>query len=85
MPSVRQQGGNAIAVKLKPITEQEFVAQVIAYLTLHGCFVWRQNQGGLKVGSRFVRFTSVVGVADVVGVMRGGKFIAIEGAGHGGH
>ena len=46
-------------------------------LRLHGAFCWRQNTGAFKVENRFFR-SSIAGVSDILGVLQGGRFIAIE-------
>lgn len=59
--------------------EQDLVAQVLAYLALRRVFAWRANSGATKIGPRFVRFASIDGVSDVLGVLpRGGRFLACE-------
>lgn len=41
-------------------------------------FIWRQNVGAAQVdGDRWVAF-GVPGCADILGVLRGGRFLAIE-------
>lgn len=58
--------------------EQALVKQVLDYLTLRGVLCWRQNAGGAKLGRQFVRFTSLDGVSDVLGVLPRGRFLACE-------
>ncbi len=59
-------------------SEQALVNQVITYLNLYGHYVWRQNTGAMTTeGGRFVRFGHK-GIADVIGVLKDGRFIAVE-------
>jgi hypothetical protein len=64
--------------------EREIQRQCLEWLGLHGVFCWRQNAGALTVPEawgrkrRFVRFASVPGVSDVLGVLPGGRFLAVE-------
>jgi hypothetical protein len=55
--------------------ETSLVAACIQYLTLRGCFVWRQNQGAVKAEhkgkTRFLRFANVNGISDIVGMTNG--------------
>lgn len=46
----------------------------IDFLTLKGCFVWRQNNLAVKGRT----FRGKKGVPDIVGVMRNGSFIGVE-------
>jgi hypothetical protein len=43
---------------------------------------WRQNQGaltGTRGGKRlFVRFAAMPGISDILGVLPGGRFLAVE-------
>lgn len=48
------------------------------YLKMKGIFVWRQNSGSAKIGSRFVRFTSITGISDIIGICPDGRFLAVE-------
>lgn len=68
---------------MKSSTEQDLVRVVLDYLTLRGVFVWRQNGGATRYpkktgGHYFVRFTSIKGVSDILGVLPGGQFLAVE-------
>ncbi len=66
----------------KPRNEAAIVKAVIQYLTIRGCFVWRQNAGAVsgeyKGKRRFVRFSGAKGVSDIIGVLPSGRFIAVE-------
>lgn len=65
----------------KPL-EKDIQGQILDYLHLRRVFAWRQNAGAMKgehKGKRwFVRFASVDGISDIVGVLPGGRFLAIE-------
>jgi hypothetical protein len=53
----------------------------LEYLTLCGCFMWRQNTGAMtgehKGRKWYVRF-GVKGLSDIIGVTPEGLFIAVE-------
>ena len=61
--------------------EAEIVKSILAYLKLHGAFVWRQNSGAMtgeyKGKRRFVKFQTQKGMSDIIGIWRG-QFLAIE-------
>jgi hypothetical protein len=63
--------------------EKESVLQkaIIDYLNKIGIIAWRNNTGAFKLShggkSRFVRF-GLPGAADIFGVLKDGRFIAIE-------
>lgn len=42
-----------------------------------GCLAWRNNTGAAKLGERFIRF-GVPGLPDIIGVLPGGRMLAIE-------
>lgn len=62
--------------------EGDIIKVCLQWLTLHSCFVWRQNQGAFsgeyKGRKRFVRFSGADGIADIIGLTREGRFLAIE-------
>jgi VRR-NUC domain len=63
--------------------ESDIVRACLTWLRLHGVFCWRQNQGAIggayKGKRRFLRFTSVAGVSDILGVLRPqGLLLALE-------
>jgi hypothetical protein len=64
-------------IGLPKISEQALVRQAVAYLTLNGCYVWRENVGAMRIRDRFVRFGHK-GVSDVLGVSPDGRMIAVE-------
>lgn len=64
-------------MKRKKQTESALVAAVIKLLRMHGCYVWRQHQGLMRVDGRMIRFGSI-GLPDVIGVTKNGRMIAVE-------
>lgn len=63
-------------------TEAEIQAQCLAYLALGGFVHWRSNTGAARLPgkggrTRLVRF-GTPGVSDILGVLPGGRFLAIE-------
>ena len=61
----------------KGLSEAEVLNQCTAYLTARGIYHWRQNTGAFKVENRFIR-TGMKGVSDILGVLPGGRLLAIE-------
>ncbi len=61
------------------VPESHVVKACIDWLWNHGCFVWRNNSGGYKPEgtSRFIRFGRK-GSADIIGLTKHGRFIAVE-------
>ena len=58
-------------------TEAQVVRACLDYLKLRRIFAFRNNTGAYKVEERFVRFGSK-GSADILGILPGGRFLAIE-------
>ena len=56
---------------------KDLIAACLAYLEGYGVFAWKSNTGAAKIGNRFVRF-GVKGVADIIGCMERGRFLAVE-------
>lgn len=50
----------------------------LEYLKMKGVYCWRQNSGSAKIGSRFIRFTSINGISDIIGICPDGRFLAVE-------
>ena len=65
-------------MSLKKPTEQSIVNACLQLLALRRVFAWRVNQGAVKTEGRFVRFNHAEGISDIVGVMPGGRMIAVE-------
>lgn len=60
------------------LTANVLTAQAIGYLTLCGCFVWRNNTGSYKPDEkRFLRFGKK-GSGDIIGMTRDGRFLSVE-------
>lgn len=55
--------------------------QIMQYLRLKRIFAWRQNTGAFimqdKGRKRFIR-CGIAGLSDIIGILPGGKFLAIE-------
>ena len=66
----------------KKIKEQDLKKLVVEYLNRQGHYVWPTNAGMAffydKNGRRSVFRSGFKGLADVVGMINGGKFLAIE-------
>ena len=58
--------------------EGEIVKACLDYLTFYGAFVWRNNTGALKDKTNRPVFFGKPGSADIIGVLPGGRFIAVE-------
>jgi len=59
--------------------ENPLVTGCIAVLKSRGALVWRQNQGGAYAHGYFIRFTrGVDGISDIIGLLPGGRFCAVE-------
>jgi hypothetical protein len=57
--------------------ETALVKACLTLLRLRGVMAWRQNVGAAKLDRRFVRF-GAPGVSDILGVLKGGRFLAVE-------
>ena len=62
------------AVKIR---EADVLRSCLEYLRLRGHFVWRENTGQATAGGRRIRF-GILGCADIIGIAKNGKFIAVE-------
>lgn len=59
--------------------ETEIVRACLDYLKLKGIFCWRQNQAAVPLpNGGFRRFVGLRGVADILGVLPKGRFLAVE-------
>jgi len=68
---------------MKPPREQDILRACLQYLTqIRGWVAYRQNSGAMageyKGKRRFVRFTSLAGVSDIVAIGPDGVYIAVE-------
>ncbi len=65
------------------IPEADVQKQILDYLAWRHVFVWRQNSGAVVYedenrNKRFVRFASVNGISDILGILPDGRLLAIE-------
>lgn len=61
------------------MTEEGAVVQAcLEYLKLIGAYVWRNNTGALKDKTDRPVFFGKPGSADILGLLPGGRFIAVE-------
>lgn len=58
--------------------EATVLKDCLNYLNLKNIFAWRQNSGAAKVGKRFIKFTSINGISDIIGICPDGRFLAVE-------
>lgn len=63
--------------------ESDILRDCLLWLKLHGAFCWRQNQGAISGEHngkrRFLRFTSMQGVSDILGILKpSGRLLAVE-------
>jgi hypothetical protein len=67
---------------VKAASETALVATVLDYLAVRQVFCWRSNNVGTRRtardGRQFWHFTGLRGVSDIVGVLEGGRLLAIE-------
>ena len=65
-------------------TEKQIERNILSYLALKKITAWKQNNGCLKVGDRFVRFfidhngKSIKGIPDIAGYLPDGRALFIE-------
>ncbi len=58
--------------------ESDVQRACLDWLAAWGAFPVRVNSGGLTVGKRYVRFNGEPGCSDVLCVLPGGRFLALE-------
>jgi penicillin-binding protein-related factor A (putative recombinase) len=58
--------------------EGAVVKACMDYLKLRGAYVWRNNTGALKDKNNRLVYFGKVGSSDILGVLPGGRFIAVE-------
>lgn len=67
---------------MKAPREGDLLAACLMLLNLHGVFCWRVNSGCAVIGDgkrrRFIRFTTINGLADICGVLPGGRALFVE-------
>ena len=67
----------ANSVYLKKVPEAAVLRGCLAYLRLKNICHWRQNTGSVKIEERYVQFGEK-GLADIIGILPDGKFLAVE-------
>jgi hypothetical protein len=69
-------------VSIKAPREQDLVRPALELLALRGAFAWRNNSGAVAAASngkrRYIRFGGTPGASDILGILPGGRFIAVE-------
>ena len=58
--------------------EGAVVRSCLDYLAIRGIFAYRQNTGAAKTESGSYVHFGLVGASDIVGILPGGRFLAIE-------
>ena len=70
------------AAARQPRRETDLVRAIMHYLAVRGVMASRINSGGIRAAykgkARFFRFNSTPGMSDIIGLVPGGRFIAIE-------
>ena len=62
-----------------PILEQAIQKQILELLRWKGIFCWKNNTAGIYVKARNTYIPShAPGVADILGILKDGRFLAIE-------
>ena len=63
---------------LRTLTEAELLRQILLAIgSRPDVRLWRKNVGAAMSGGRFIRF-GTPGAADLLGLLQGGRFLAIE-------
>ena len=63
----------------RAMTEEGAVVQAcLEYLKIYGAFVWRNNTGALKDKRERPVFFGKPGSSDILGLLPGGRFLAVE-------
>ena len=65
-------------------TESPVQRACIDYLHIRGHKPIRVNNGAVKIGKRYIRFTDTPGVADIIGSTSKGRALAVETKGSNG-
>ncbi len=61
------------------MTESEVLRACLDYLSYRGIFHWRANAAAVPLkGGGFRRFVGLRGVSDILGVLPGGRMLAVE-------
>lgn len=74
-------GMESPAKRTKNRPEAAALIEVLKALKTHPAVVWceRMNSGAAKIGNRFIRF-GFAGCPDVLGQLRDGRMLGVEGA-----
>jgi len=59
------------------MTESAIQKQILDYLKMRGFIAFRNNVGHVRVGSNWINLGEA-GMSDIIGMLPGGKFLAIE-------
>jgi VRR-NUC domain len=83
IPFASRAGKRARRVDRIEPRETELVRSILELLRLRGVVAWRQNSGAARIpredgSARFVRFASIRGISDIVGILPSGRFLAVE-------
>lgn len=72
---------------MKAPTENDVVQACLQWLALHNVMAWRNQTTGLYDPTRkvFRKFTGLKGVSDILGILPGGRFLAVEAKKKGGY
>jgi hypothetical protein len=57
--------------------ERDILRAILRYLKVMQIPAWRQSTGATTISGRFLRFGKT-GMSDIIGILPGGKFLAIE-------
>lgn len=61
------------------MSETDLVSAILEALRLEpGVVAWRNNVGAMRSATRYIRFGLGTGSADIIGIVRPGKFLALE-------
>lgn len=60
------------------LLESEIQKQCLQILTAFNIFHWRQNTGAYRVNGRVIHSASINGIADIIGILPDGRFLAVE-------
>lgn len=69
-----------VYTKSNEIPESQILKAVLALLKHHPkvAKVWRQNSGVFQMGDRYVRANTAKGMADIMGILKDGRTLAVE-------
>lgn len=60
------------------VLEKEVQKSILDYLSLNQIFHWKVNNVGIKKENGSFIPTGLIGISDILGILPGGKFLAIE-------